>query len=714
MQVVDDNYSAIVLPNNILHRKNPEFPDSQKISQFWLVNSVLNSLFSSSNAQKGPFEDSLVNGNVFNEIKLQLSVILNNINLIRLNEKQDNSKSAVWRELGSCVTAFVIELVERWDLKLCELQHHHLNNCEMAFSELLSEFKEIDYQVKKICVTDCFRQKEDLWSDEHLFWEIESDYPFREFQFGLKNDPNEQVISSTPVTIIYLSSVLKPYINIWENIQSFFNILVRSVFLSDSINPNNVVKKRTELNIFVLEKLYQNIEKSILIADHFMINIWASLLRRCIESFIKMVPRNIQVMQSKPQAAERNSSTEFGKSISVLFDVMNYLGESDSSGICEIGQIFGIKTQNDIYILDSALRKIKFENSLTRIPIELSDFNFQSFSRIFPLEMLFKKDQSDHLAKIERRYTFQNNIGRFLREFNVLFGTYYRELLIKESENFFSNHPTIVNFNNIVAKSKKGIKMIDVFACLKDLVILEESSTEELIKALRLDSKKKFPNIGVDPTEVNLSIKLFDIKGITEEEKEIKRKAMSMFLLEFEVGNSKEFIKDQLPTYHSLKIRINNINIGSGPFGNHSQNLSIPNNLLTQFLNNNVLEEYSDIFGIMLEVKRSSIFLNQSFRQITYTNRLKQGIKLCRQGNSKDTKKDCDHSRYCDNNCLVILKWVESLLCLSQKVRYHIQFIVNIYSGYFSMQFQEIWSEFEQSLNSNYSIPILKTEHARL
>ncbi|OII74752.1 uncharacterized protein cubi_00305 [Cryptosporidium ubiquitum] len=712
-----ENDSIITLPTEIINRKEFSLPDSQKLSHFWIVNHVINSLFSSNNTHNNELvKNSYFKGSLFEEIRFQLNVIANNLELIRINEKENSNQFQVWKELGSCVSEFITELLEKWDLKLCELQHHHLNNCEVLLNELVSEFNQINRKVKGIDVIEGFDKEEDLWGDEQLFWEIDSVYPFREFQFGLMN---EETICSTPITIVYLSSILHPYISIWSNIRSFFNILVNKVFLSNSTNIKNVEIQKSELNIFILETLFDNIEKSILIIDEYILNIWTSLLRKCICSFAKLVP-NTQSSLKKFPSSKGNNSVEFYNSISILSDILNYFNKYKTCYLYNIGNIFGIQPKNEISKLDFVLRTIKIENQLSDIPIELlNDIHLQDQSKAFPINMLFTSNQDNQSQAIQRRYTFQNNIGKSFRELNRDLKMYYKELFIKEDNEIKAKlcNPIITKLikNHSNFENHQGIRIINILSCLRDLVILEESSTEQLIKTLRLDSKKKFPNIDVDPTEANLSIKLLYNKGLKDEDKELKRKIMSMFLLEFEVSNTKDYIKGQLPTFYSLKIRLNNINLGLNSNINLSNNqiliCGIPSYLILQFFGKDIMEDYSNIFSFLLEVKRCSLFLNQVFQTLTEINREKQGILLCKQKVKKIAKDGFDYIKFCNNNCSIIMKWVDLLLYMSQKMRFSIQFIVDIYYSYFSIQSPIIWEELKNNLSSNNSVSFMIKSH---
>lgn len=713
-----ENGSIIKLPTEIINRKEFLPLDSQKLSQFWMVNNVINSLFSSNNTHNNELmRNCYFKGSLFEEIRFQLNVIANNLELIQINEKENSHQFQVWKELGSCVSEFITELLEKWDSKLCELQYHHLNNCEVVLNELVSEFNQINTKVKGIDVIEGFNKQENLWDDEQLFWEIDSVYPFREFQFGIMN---EEIICSTPVTILYLSSILHPYISIWANIRSFFNILVNKVFLSNSINIKNVEIQKSELNIFILETLFDNIEKSILMIDDYILNIWISLLRKCMYSFTKLIP-NTQNSLKKFPSNKGNNSIEFHNSIYILSDILNYYNKYKTCYLYNVGNIFGIQPKNEISKLDSVLRTIKIDNQLSNTPIEfLSGINLQEKSKAFPINMLFIIN-NDKSQTIQRRYTFQNNIGKLFTELNRDLKIYYKELFIKENDDnkveLGNSIITKLIKNHINFESYQGVRIINVLSSLRDLVILEEYSTEQLIKTLRLDSKKKFPNIDVDPTEANLSIKLLYNKGLKNEEKELKRKIMSLFLLEFEVRNSKDYIKDQLPTFYSLKIRLNNINLGLSSNINLSNTqmliCGIPSYLILQFFDKDIMEEYSNIFSFLLEVKRCSLFLNQVFQTLTEINREKQGILLCKQKVKKLEKDDFDYIKFCNNDCSIIMKWVDSLLYMSQKIRFSIQFIVDVYYSYFSMQSTIIWEEFKNNLNSNNSVSFMIKSHKK-
>ncbi|KAL3130018.1 hypothetical protein CHM_1g3110 [Cryptosporidium hominis] len=711
-----ENGSIIRLPSEIINRKEFSSSDTQRFSQFWIVNNIINSLFSTNNAHNELMRNCCFKESLFEEIRFQLNVIVNNLELIQLNEKENSKQFQVWKELGSCVSEFIIELMQKWDSKLCELQYHHLNNCEVSFNELASEFNQIGAKVQGMDVIESFIKQEDLWGDEQLFWEVDSVYPLREFQFGVMN---EQTLCSTPITIVYLSSLLHPYLNIWSNIRSFFNILINKVFLADLSNIKNAEIQKIELNIFILETLFGNIEKSILIIDEHLLNIWISLLRKCIDTFIKFIPNTPNSLKKFP--SNKGSDTiEFHDSICILHDILNYYNKYNTCYLYNIGNIFGIQPKNEISILDSILRTIKVDNFLPNTSMDLfSDVNLQDQSKAFPINMLFKSSDNNKPQVVQRRYTFQSNIGESFRELNKSLKTYYKELFIKENEenkvDFVNPIITQLIKNQINFESYQGIRIINILSCLSDLVILEESSTEQLIKTLRLDSKRKFPNIDVDPTEANLSIKLLYNKGIKDDEREIKRKIMSIFLLEFEVSNSKDYIKGQLPTFYSLKIRINNTNpnliSNINPSNTQMLICGIPSYLILQFFDKNNMEEYSNIFSFLLEVKRCSLFLNQVFQTLTLMNREKQGILLCKQKAKKMANDDFDYIKFCNNNCLIIMKWIDSLLYITQKIRFSIQFIVDIYYGYFSMQYPIIWEDFKNHLNSNNSVSFMIKSH---
>ncbi|KAH8584807.1 uncharacterized protein ELE39_000758 [Cryptosporidium sp. chipmunk genotype I] len=712
-----ENGSIIRLSAEKINRK--EFPSSdiQRFSQFWIVNNVINSLFSSNNTHNNELlRNCYFKESVFEEIRFQLNFIVSNLEFVRLNEKEGSKQFQLWKELGSCVSEFITELMEKWDSKLCELQYHHLNNCEVSFNELASEFNQTSIKVQGIDVIESFNKQEDLWGNEQLFWETDSVYPFREFQFGVMSD---ETICSTPITIVYLSSILHPYLNIWSNIRSFLNILVKKVFLADSMDIKNVEIQKIELNIFILEILFGNIEQSILIIDEYLLNIWISLLRKCIDSFIKFIP-NTQNSLKKFPSNKSSNKIEFHDSICILHDILNYYNKYNTCYLYNIGNIFGIQPKNEISTLDSILRTIKTENLLSNTPVELlNDVKIQDQSRAFPINMFFKSSYNNKSQVLQRRYTFQSNIGQSFRELNKSLNMYYKELFIKENEeNKANSRNQIINKlikNQIDFETDQGIRIINVLSCLRDLVTLEESSTEQLIKTLRLDSKRKFPNIDVDPTEANLSIKLVNNKGIKDNEKEIKRKIMSMFLLEFEVSNSKDYIKGQLPTFYSLRIRLNNINLNLSSNINSSSTqmliFGIPTYLILQFFDKDNMEQYSNIFSFLLEVKRCSLFLNQVFQTLTSINREKQGILLCKQKEKKLKNDDFDYIKFCNNNCLTIMKWVDSLLYISQKIRFSIQFIVDVYYGYFSMQYPIIWEGLKNHLSSDNSVLFMIKSH---
>ncbi|KAJ1612819.1 hypothetical protein OIY81_1137 [Cryptosporidium canis] len=705
--------SIIRLPAEIINRKELSGPGSQRLSQFWTVNNVLNSLFSSSSTHKnGLLADGGLKGSIFGEIRAQMDIIVNNLSLVRLNERDGSSRFLIWKELGSSVSEFVTELLEKWDARLCELQYHHLSNCEVAFSELASEFQQADRKVQGIHLISQTGQSDDMWGDEQLFWEIDSVYPLRELQFGKAH--GERVCSS-PITIVYLSSILHPYLSIWSNIRSFFNILLKKAFLVDPVSVSSIEAKRIELNVFILETLFGNVEKSILTVDEYMLNIWVSLLRKCIDSFIKLIPSTPSPLKEFPSGGA-SSSCEFHDCICILHDILSNYSSSKTSFLDSVGNIFGIPPRNEISTLESVLRTIQAENLLQSIPAELlSDVHFQNQSKAFPIEMLFSVSPDHKDQPVQRRYTFEANIGGRFKDLSRNLKVYYKEQFIKEDK----ETPTALQ-NSFVSQlvasqaqceGHQGIRIIDVLSCLRDLVILEESSTEQLIKALHLDSKRRFPNIDVDPTEANLSIKLLSSKGITDEEKEQRRKIMSMFLLEFEAKSSNDYVKDQLPTFHSLKIRLQGVNVGLSSASSSISSGGIPNYLISQFLNKEAMEEYSHIFSFLLESKRCSILLNQVFQMLMEINRERQGILLCKQKTRGKALHDFDYAKFCNNNCWTILNWVDSLLHISQKIRFSIQFVLDAYYSYFSMQSPVIWQELQNNLSSWHSISFMVESH---
>lgn len=716
MKMAVENGSIIQLPAEIVNKRGVSPPDAPSLSMFWTVNTVINSLFSSNNAHSNELlTNGYFKGSVFEEIRVQLNVIVNNIYLIEVSEREGGNgvRFQIWKELGSSISEFVTDLLEKWDAKLCELQCHHLNNCEVTFDNLASEFCQADSRVQQGVVHhqvwDHFDQQEEMWGNEELFWEIDSAYPFREFPFG---QVNEESICSSPVTLVYLSGVLRPYVSIWSNIQAFFSALLRRVFLVDSASIESVDIRRVELNIFALEVLFGNVEKSVLIIDDYMLDIWVSLLRRCIDSFVRFIPNAQSSLREFPPD-NRSNSGEFHDSVCVLQDILSNCGSNDRTCFLDsVGDIFGIRSENEISVLESVLKTVRFgSNLLPVIPAELLGVGqLQSRSKAFPVHMLFT---TDGRRDIEPRYAFQSSVGGFIRDLNRSLKTYYKELFIKggeEGRELGSGGALIARLVGSQAcfESYQGIRIIDFLSCLRDLVTLEESSTGQLIRTLRLDSKKKFPNINVDPTEANLSMRL-QPSG----EREFRRKIMSMFLLEFEVSGSRDYIKDQLPTYYSLRIRLNSVSMGSSSAGSQTLVCGIPGYLVLQFFGKDVMDEYSYIFSFLLEVKRCSIFLNQVFQSLAEVSRERQGILLCRQMEKETAQQDFDYAQFCNDNCLVIMKWVDSLLSISQKMRFSIQFVVDAYSCCFSMYSPLIWEELRSSLDSDHSVSSMIESHKR-
>lgn len=720
-----ENGSIIQLPAEIINKRESSPPDTPSLSMFWTVNTVINSLFSSNNAHSNELlTNDYFKGSVFEEIRLQLNVIVNNLYLIEVNEKEGGGgvRFQIWKELGGSVSEFVTELLEKWDTKLCELQYHHLNNCEVAFDDLVSEFCQTGARTLQRVhnqVWDSFsRQGDDMWGNERLFWEIDSAYPFREFQFG---QASEEGISSTPVTLVYLSGILHPYVSIWSNIQSLFSALLRRVFLVDSASMVSVDIRRVELNMFVLEALFGSVERSILIVDEYMLDIWVSLLKKCIDSFVRFIPSAQSSLREFP-SDKRSSGAAFHDSICILQDILSSCSNGRTCFLDSIGDIFGIRSENEISVLESVLRTVRFEDNLIpAVPAQLLDADhLQSRSRAFPVHMLFTSGRGWSFRGIEPRYAFQSNIGGLIRDLNRSLKAYYKEQFIKEGEGggeLGSGKALIARLVGSQAgfEGYQGIRIVDFLSCLRDLVTLEESCTEQLVRTLRLDSRRKFPNINVDPTEANLSMKLQSgRKGVREEEREHRRKIMSMFLLEFEVGDSRHCIKGQLPTYYSLRIRLNSVSMGSSPAGSQLLACGIPGYLVLQFFSKDVMDEYSYIFGFLLEVKRCSMFLNQVFQSLAEVSRERQAILLCKQREEGGVaQEDFDSAQFCNDNCLAVMRWVDSLLGISQKMRFSIQFVVDAYSCCFSMHSPLIWEEFRSSLGSDRPISSMVESHRR-
>ncbi|KAH8740480.1 hypothetical protein FG386_002992 [Cryptosporidium ryanae] len=739
--------------------------NKSEFSQFWLVNTILNSLYSINNNKNPNLRiNEYFKGSVFEEIRTQLDIIVNNIELVKLNERDNTIKSLIWNELGNCVTVYIIELIEKWNTKVCELQNNHLNNCEVTFDALVPDFIEFQNKKSTTTVTNNVVGKDNLWDDDK-FWEIDSSYPFREFKFGIKestgeNSDESDSVYSNHITIICLSNIMRPYLYIWKNIRLFLNKLVRIIFLSGEINSTNVDHYKSELNIYILDLLFRNLEKSLLLLDENMISIWISLLRRCVDLFANIIPKNtpmtiLSLFHRDYNLNLVNILNEYHEFVRILYDLSSSLNsrvdfnDNIMLKMKSIGELLGVNdNKSEIAASDIYISNIKYVNYNTDKPIDIiMDVDIKKKMEIYhPFLTLYtlKKKNNKFL-----RYTYNNMFGDAIKYKKNELKKYYKMLFIKNTGKTEINNDN--EYRLKLVNDMNRIRIIDILRCLKDFVILEDSYTEHLFRALYIDSKKMQPNIDVDPTEVNLSIKLLGKKDIissnsknnsdskTEYDYSKIRKIMSILLLEFDVGNLKEHVKEQLPTYHSLKIKLNipseNVisnynnfnhnhngdNKGGGDCNDFNSNIrsnavnlnthGLPNYIISEFLSDKVMEKYSSVFTFLLEVKRSTIFLNQVFQTLLSVKRDRNRLFLCKQRFRNNGHHHINSNNFCDNSCTVILNWIDNIYTRCYKIRYSIQLIIDIYTCCISMYMPIIWEELETSLNEKNSLNSMVKSH---
>ncbi|KAK6587734.1 hypothetical protein RS030_81430 [Cryptosporidium xiaoi] len=738
---LEAHYSSI---NELKSFKTSEF------SQFWIVNTIINSLYSINNNTNKKINE-YCKGSVFEEIRIQLDIIVNNLELVRLNERNNTVKSLIWKELGNCVSVYIIELIEKWDAKICELQNNHLNNCEVTFDALVPDFIEFQNRASKTVISDNILKKDNLWDDDKLFWEIDSSYPFKEFKFGVKENTSENInesdaLYSNHITILYLSNIMRSYLPIWKNIRLFLNNIVRMIFLSGNITAASIDHYKSELNIYIIDLLFRNVEKSLLLLDENMISIWLSLLRRCVDLFYNIIPKNtsanvLSLLNKDYNLNLIHNFNEYHEFVRIIHDIssnsLNKTINGNNGRIFKIeciGKVLGLDSRkNDIINSEHYISSIKNVNYNTDKPIDIIvDVDIKKKTAVYhPLATLYiLKSNSNNLL----RYTYNNIFGNSIKYKKNELKKYYKLLFIKNTSRKEHELQLIDDIN--------GVRIIDLLNCIKDFIILEDAYTEHLLRALYIDSKKTHPNIDVDPTELNLSIKLLGKKDIMSSSSKndclkIKhdydkiRKTLSMLLLEFDTGSSKEYIKDQLPTYYSLKIRLNiptesgmnscNNNEDNNNCINASNKASLvdlntyglPNYIISEFLDEEVMESYSAIFTFLLEVKRSTIFLNQVFQILMSIKKANNKLLFCKH-EFKNNGIYCHlNSRdFCDNSCMSILNWIDNIYTRCYKIRYSIQFIIDVYNSCISMYMKTIWRELENSLDEKESLKSMVNSHS--
>ncbi|OII71087.1 hypothetical protein cand_026450 [Cryptosporidium andersoni] len=724
----------IELPSEVLRFKDNDQLYKPKYSHFWLVNTILNTLISSNTSidvdliRSGYFSKS-----IFEKIRIELTILKNNLELVHMSKKENHFRIHMWEQLGNCITSCIIDLLEKWDTQICELQHHNMLCCEVIVAEGVVS-RHCDEIPKKLNL-DSFgidqSINKDFWEDKELCWLIESCYPFKEIPFGLETDQKECILA-TPVTLIYLVTVLKEYLDIWSNIRSFFCDLVTLVFVDTHLSPSYCETDKAFVNLEILDRLFNHLEKSILCLDQPMIKIWNYILGKCLKVFWNSVPQS-QIQSDTKYLAEFESNSKnnpylkYKECLKFLNDLSSRSSSENGSTTMNktIGTLVNISPDeignfvNSLYNSDS---NALLDKEVDVMNIEL----FKSFKN-YPTQQLFCSG-GKFSNQLIRSFTMYNCIKKYI-------DNWYSSLNYSYISSFIYNGLYSINHaqnsnNGVIDKITQNfghdcIRIIDVLICIRNIVLLDEFIIESLIPTMNLKSQKKFPNVDIDPTELNLTLKLLDYNKI-KGKPHFYRKIISLIYLEFDMSNTSDYVRDTLPTYISLKIRLN---MGNSNYASSSSlsSCGIPCYIISHFLSHQTLEIYSSIFTFLLEIKRSSIFLNNIFHTLTTLHRKRQAVKICnknmKQNKVKNSKQKINLSineylhfeskHICIGDCMILLNWIDILLNICHHIRFSLQHIINAYYSYFELVVPSTWSDLCSKFIRTTSLDIMVATHEK-